>query len=230
MLCVTAAVWFLVRGLSDGRTRWLVLSGVCVGLGFEAKMGAALLVVPAIAAAWLWVAPRGRAAALRQLGLGGAAMAAVGLAWPVLVWLTPGVGPALDLGDERQQHLVADLRLQRAGPADRAAGGARRRRTRRWRRRRRVRRRSGRAAAAEREPRRTGRLAARVRGRWPASALAGPDAAAARRRAHRLADRCRRGVPDDRGGVQPGLGDLPSVLRVAAGAVHGGAGRAPGSA
>ena len=89
VLCVTAAVWCLVRGLSDGRTRWLVLSGVCVGLGFEAKMGAALLVVPAIAAAWLWVAPRGRAAALRQLGLGGAAMAAVGVAWPVLVWLTP---------------------------------------------------------------------------------------------------------------------------------------------
>jgi 4-amino-4-deoxy-L-arabinose transferase-like glycosyltransferase len=89
VLCVTAAVWFLVRGLSDGRTRWLVLSGVCVGLGFEAKMGAALLVVPALAAAWLWVAPRGRATALGQLGLGGAAMAAVGLAWPVLVWLTP---------------------------------------------------------------------------------------------------------------------------------------------
>jgi 4-amino-4-deoxy-L-arabinose transferase-like glycosyltransferase len=89
VLCVTAAAWFLVRGLSDGRARWLVLSGVCVGLGFEAKMGAALLVVPALAAAWLWVAPRGRATALRQLGLGGAAMAAVGLAWPVLVWLTP---------------------------------------------------------------------------------------------------------------------------------------------
>jgi hypothetical protein len=52
-------------------------------------MGAALLVVPAIAAAWLWVAPRGRLAAARRLAAGGAAMAAVGLAWPVLVWLTP---------------------------------------------------------------------------------------------------------------------------------------------
>ena len=30
--------------------------GVCVGLGFEAKMAAALLVVPGLAAAWLWVA------------------------------------------------------------------------------------------------------------------------------------------------------------------------------
>jgi 4-amino-4-deoxy-L-arabinose transferase-like glycosyltransferase len=89
VLCVTAALWFMVRALEDGRTRWIVLSGVAIGLGFEAKMGAALLIVPALAAAWLWVAPRGRLAALRQLGLGGAAMAVVGLAWPVLVWLTP---------------------------------------------------------------------------------------------------------------------------------------------
>ena len=53
VLCCVAALWFVVRGLEDGRTRWLVLAGVCVGLGFEAKMGAALLVVPALAVAWL---------------------------------------------------------------------------------------------------------------------------------------------------------------------------------
>jgi 4-amino-4-deoxy-L-arabinose transferase-like glycosyltransferase len=89
VLCSVAALWALVRGLEDGRTRWLFLAGVCVGLGFETKMAAALLVVPGVAAAWLWVAPRGRLAALRQLVAGGAAMAGVGLAWPVLVWLTP---------------------------------------------------------------------------------------------------------------------------------------------
>ena len=33
--------------------KWLVLGGVCVGLGFETKMGVALMVVPGIAAAWL---------------------------------------------------------------------------------------------------------------------------------------------------------------------------------
>src|SRR5919201_5441295 len=86
--CVAAA-WFVVRGLEDGRTRWLLLAGACVGLGFEAKMGAALLVVPALAAAWMWVAPRGRLAALRSLLAGGASMTVFGLAWPVLVWLTP---------------------------------------------------------------------------------------------------------------------------------------------
>jgi 4-amino-4-deoxy-L-arabinose transferase-like glycosyltransferase len=89
VLCCTAALWCVVRAFADGRTRWIVLAGVAVGLGFEAKMAAALLVVPAIAAAWLWVAPRGRGKAAGQLVAGGAAMTAVGLAWPMLMWLTP---------------------------------------------------------------------------------------------------------------------------------------------
>ncbi|HET7047559.1 MAG TPA: glycosyltransferase family 39 protein [Solirubrobacteraceae bacterium] len=91
VLCSVAAIWFAMRALETGRTKWLVLSGVAVGLGFETKMGVALMVVPGIAAAWLWIAPaaRGRLHALRQLLAGGAAMVAFGLAWPVLVWLTP---------------------------------------------------------------------------------------------------------------------------------------------
>ncbi|MGA9858601.1 MAG: glycosyltransferase family 39 protein, partial [Solirubrobacteraceae bacterium] len=89
VLCCVAALWFLVRALEDGRTRWLVLSGICVGLGFETKMGVALFVVPGIAAAYLWVAPRGRIVAIRQLLAGGVALAVVGLAWPLLVTLTP---------------------------------------------------------------------------------------------------------------------------------------------
>ena len=46
ILCCVAALWFCVRGLEDGRTRWIVWSGVCVGLGFETKMSVALFVVP----------------------------------------------------------------------------------------------------------------------------------------------------------------------------------------
>jgi 4-amino-4-deoxy-L-arabinose transferase-like glycosyltransferase len=89
ILCSVAALWFVVRALEDGRTRWLIISGVCVGLGFETKMAAALLVVPAIAAAYLWVAPRGHVKAAGQLVAGGAAMVAVGMAWPLLFLLTP---------------------------------------------------------------------------------------------------------------------------------------------
>jgi 4-amino-4-deoxy-L-arabinose transferase-like glycosyltransferase len=89
ILCSVAALWFAVRAFETGRTKWLVWCGVFVGLGFEAKMGVALLVVPGIAAAYLWIAPRGRLAAVRQLLAGGAAMAATGLAWPLLMTLTP---------------------------------------------------------------------------------------------------------------------------------------------
>jgi 4-amino-4-deoxy-L-arabinose transferase-like glycosyltransferase len=89
VLCCVAALWCALRALDTGRTKWLVLSGVCVGLGFETKMGVALMMVPGIVAAYLYVAPRGRIKALRQLLAGGVALAVVGLAWPVLVTLTP---------------------------------------------------------------------------------------------------------------------------------------------
>jgi 4-amino-4-deoxy-L-arabinose transferase-like glycosyltransferase len=88
LLCL-AAVWFAVRAFEDGRTRWLVLGGIAVGLAFETKMLVALVVVPGIVLAWLWIAPRGRLAAIRQLLTGGAAMLAVAAAWPLLVILTP---------------------------------------------------------------------------------------------------------------------------------------------
>jgi 4-amino-4-deoxy-L-arabinose transferase-like glycosyltransferase len=89
VLCCVAALWCTVRALEDGRTRWVVLAGVCVGLGFETKMLVALVVVPGIALAYLLVAPRGRLRALRQLLAGGVAMALVGGAWPALMALTP---------------------------------------------------------------------------------------------------------------------------------------------
>ncbi|HWW91428.1 MAG TPA: glycosyltransferase family 39 protein [Solirubrobacteraceae bacterium] len=90
VLCCVAALWCAVRGLEAGRTRWLVLAGVFVGLGFETKMGVALTVVPGIFVAWLWIDPRGRGRlrAFGQLLGGGAAMVAVGGAWPMLVELT----------------------------------------------------------------------------------------------------------------------------------------------
>jgi 4-amino-4-deoxy-L-arabinose transferase-like glycosyltransferase len=89
VLCCVAALWCLVRTLETGRTKWLVWCGVCAGLGFETKMGVALLIVPGLAAAYLWVAPRGRLRAVKQLLAGGLALVVVGGAWPLLVTLTP---------------------------------------------------------------------------------------------------------------------------------------------
>ncbi|HEX5927529.1 MAG TPA: glycosyltransferase family 39 protein [Baekduia sp.] len=123
VLCSTAALWFTVRALLDGRTSRLVWAGVMVGLGFETKMGAALLVLPALAAAYLWVAPRGRLTAVRQLLTGGAAMAVVGLAWPVLMWLTPASSRPWISGTSDNSIWSLILNYNGVGRLDGQAGG-----------------------------------------------------------------------------------------------------------
>src|SRR6201991_3432895 len=123
VLCSVGALWAMVRALEDGRTRWVVWSGVCVGLGFEAKMGAALLVVPALAAAWLYVAPRGRVGAVKALALGGAAMVVVGGAWPALMALTPAADRPWISGTDDNSILSLILDYNGLGRLDGQLGG-----------------------------------------------------------------------------------------------------------
>src|SRR5271154_2486980 len=95
VLCSVAALWCVVRALvaapARSGTRWLIAAGVMVGLGVETKMLVAVVVLPGIAVAWLWIAPaaRGRLHAVRALLAGGGTMLLVGGAWPLLVELTP---------------------------------------------------------------------------------------------------------------------------------------------
>ena len=144
-------------------------------------MGAALLVVPGLAAAWLWVAPRGRArracASCWPAARRWSWSAARGRCW----WRSR---PAADARGSRARATTAIWSLivgynglgrvdgQAGGPAGGAAAGRRRRR-------RRVRRRHRPAAPARRRARRAGGLAARLRARR-------------RRRAARRARRLRR--------------------------------------
>jgi 4-amino-4-deoxy-L-arabinose transferase-like glycosyltransferase len=125
VLCCVAALWCTVRALEDPRTRWLVAAGVCVGLGFETKMLVALVVVPGIAAAWLWVAPaaRGRWHALRQLLAGGGAMLLVGGAWPLLVELTPAADRPWISGTSDNRVLSLIFEYNGLGRVDGQAGG-----------------------------------------------------------------------------------------------------------
>ncbi len=166
VLCCVAALWFAVRALEDDRMRWLVLAGVCVGLGFETKMGVALTVVPGIVAAWLFVAPRTRgwlrasASAARRRGRDGARRRSMAGARRT----DPGGRPPVDLRHERQPRAVADLRIQRPrarGRADRRTG---------WGGRQHVRRHARAPAPAELGARRPGGLAAGLCHRqrpWP---------------------------------------------------------------
>jgi 4-amino-4-deoxy-L-arabinose transferase-like glycosyltransferase len=128
VLCCVAALWCTVRGLDPQarrRTRWLLAAGVCVGLGFETKMLVALVVVPGIVAAWLWVAPsaRGRLHALRQLLAGGGAMLLVGGAWPLLVELTPAADRPWISGTSDNRVLSLIFEYNGVGRVDGQAGG-----------------------------------------------------------------------------------------------------------
>src|SRR5215216_640634 len=123
VLCSVAALWLAARALEDGRTPWLMLAGTAVGLGFEAKMAAALMVVPGIAAAYLWVAPRGRRVAAGQLLAGGAAMVAVGGAWPLLVALTPAADRPWVSGTSDDSILSLILRYNGLGRIAGQPGG-----------------------------------------------------------------------------------------------------------
>jgi 4-amino-4-deoxy-L-arabinose transferase-like glycosyltransferase len=88
-LLLVAAGYALVRALETVSTRWLVLAGALVGLGFITKMGQALLVVPAFGLVYLIAAPTTLRRRIVQLLAAGAAMVAGAGWWIALVQLWP---------------------------------------------------------------------------------------------------------------------------------------------
>ncbi|WP_044362678.1 ArnT family glycosyltransferase [Streptomyces natalensis] len=86
MVCAIAAV---LRALADGRTKWLVLAGLCFGLGFLTKTLQAWLILPALAAVYACCAPVAIRRRLGQLLLGGLAMVLSGGWWVAAVELWP---------------------------------------------------------------------------------------------------------------------------------------------
>ncbi|GCE44028.1 membrane protein [Rhodococcus wratislaviensis] len=57
VLLMIASVWAMLRAVEDGRTRWMVLTGVFVGLGFLTKQLQVMLVVPPLALTYLFAGP-----------------------------------------------------------------------------------------------------------------------------------------------------------------------------
>ncbi|GAB4589594.1 glycosyltransferase family 39 protein [Nocardia sp. IFM 10818] len=92
VLLMAAAAWAMTRAVADGRWRWLLLTGLCIGLGFLAKQLQVLLVVPALALTYLIAGPPRLGTRIAQLFAAGAAMVA-GAGWWVL---TAQLWPASD--------------------------------------------------------------------------------------------------------------------------------------
>ena len=89
VLLMTAAAYTLVRAVENGRTRWLAFTGLLIGFAFLAKMLQAFLVVPGLAAAYLWAGPPRLGKRIWQTVLMGAGIVAGAGWWILAAQLTP---------------------------------------------------------------------------------------------------------------------------------------------
>ncbi|MFE1593892.1 ArnT family glycosyltransferase [Nocardia sp. NPDC058705] len=89
VLLMVAAAWAMTRAVSDGRWRWLLLTGGLIGFGFLAKQLQVLLVVPPLALTYLVAGPPKIGKRITQLFAAGAAMVAAAGWWLLTVELWP---------------------------------------------------------------------------------------------------------------------------------------------
>ena len=90
VMCLVLAADCYQQAVMTGRLRPLLWAGVWVGLGFQAKMLQAWMVLPALALGYLLTAPARLRRRLCHLGAAGAVMLAVSLSW---IALYPHPGP-----------------------------------------------------------------------------------------------------------------------------------------
>ncbi|HET8843521.1 MAG TPA: glycosyltransferase family 39 protein [Ktedonobacteraceae bacterium] len=100
-LVLLLGAWAILLATETGKWRWLLLSAVLIGLGFNIKMLEAYLVVPAFGLLYLLSAPRSRRMRIWQLAVTALVLLAVSLSWAITVDLTsasqrPYVGSSPD--------------------------------------------------------------------------------------------------------------------------------------
>jgi 4-amino-4-deoxy-L-arabinose transferase-like glycosyltransferase len=88
-MCLVLAADSWQRAVTEGRLRSLCWAGAWVGLGFQAKMLQAWMILPALALGYLVAAPAGLGRRLWHLGVAGLVMLAVSLSWIALYTVTP---------------------------------------------------------------------------------------------------------------------------------------------
>src|SRR5713101_6489337 len=88
-LVLLLGAWTVLRAAETGRLRWLLLTALIVGIGFNIKTLEAYLVVPAYGLLYLLAAPHRLRKRIGHLALAGVLLLAVSLSWVVAVDLTP---------------------------------------------------------------------------------------------------------------------------------------------
>lgn len=89
VLLLVAAAYATARAVERASTTWLLLAGTAIGFGFLTKMLQALLVVPALALAYLLAAPTTVRRRIGQLLLAGLAVVVSAGWWVAIVELMP---------------------------------------------------------------------------------------------------------------------------------------------
>lgn len=88
-MCTTLAVLAFQHSLDTHKTRYLLLCGAMVGIGFQAKMMQAWLILPALAAVYLLMRTVPLRKSIRDLLLAAGVTAAVSLSWMSAIALVP---------------------------------------------------------------------------------------------------------------------------------------------
>jgi len=88
-LCLLLGAWAVMRAAESGRLRWLLLSALIIGLGFNIKMLEAYLVVPAFGLLYLLAAPTSIKKRALHLALALLVLLVVSFSWALAVDLTP---------------------------------------------------------------------------------------------------------------------------------------------
>ncbi|EFH85079.1 glycosyltransferase family 39 protein [Ktedonobacter racemifer] len=88
-LCLLLGAWAVMRAAETGRLRWLLLTAVIVGIGFNIKMLEAYLVVPAFGLLYLLAAPTSIRKRVLHLALALLVLLVVSCSWVLAVDLTP---------------------------------------------------------------------------------------------------------------------------------------------
>ena len=89
VLILLLGAWAIMKAAENGKWRWLLLSAVLVGLGFNIKTLEAYLVVPTFGLLYLLAAPRTLRVRVGQLAVALVVLLVVSLSWLVVVDMTP---------------------------------------------------------------------------------------------------------------------------------------------
>ena len=89
VLVMTLAGYTITRAIESGRTRWILLTGALLGLGYLTKMLQAFLVLPAFALVYLWAGQPALGKRIWQLLAGAGALVVAAGWWVVIDLLTP---------------------------------------------------------------------------------------------------------------------------------------------